>query len=321
VQSVLECLPRASRVGILRLRSLGDCVLSTPAIEILKRSRPDLRLAVMVEDRFRAVFEGNPDLDEMLPVGLGALRRWRPRLCLNLHGGGRSAWMTALSGARYRAGFGHFRYQAVYNVHIPRAQEILGVERKVHTAEHLASAVFYLGAAICEIPRAKVVAGQPLSDVRGSVSGLSVTGGSRASAPRPSESGCYAIIHPFATTAGKTWGAGGFVEVAQHLRQAGLEPVFIGGGGDDFSPFRGFRAVAGAPLSEIKSLIAGASLYLGNDSGPAHMAAALGVPAVVIFTASDPAIWGPWRTASEVVTAPAGVAQVLDALARLRVAA
>ncbi|MGA9624967.1 MAG: hypothetical protein WBQ65_10885, partial [Bryobacteraceae bacterium] len=132
-------------------------MLSTPGLEILKRSRPDLRLAVMVEDRFRAVFEGNPDVDEILPPALGALRRWRPILCLNLHGGGRSAWMTALSEARYRAGFGHFRYQAVYNVRIPRAQEILGVERKVHTAEHLASAVFYLGAPITEIPRAKLV--------------------------------------------------------------------------------------------------------------------------------------------------------------------
>jgi ADP-heptose:LPS heptosyltransferase len=282
----------------------------TPAIEILKRSRPDLRLAVMVEDRFRAVFEGNPDLDEMLPPALGALRRWRPRLCLNLHGGGRSAWMTALSGARYRAGFGHFRYQAVYNVRIPRAQEILGVERKVHTAEHLASAVFYLGAAICEIPRAKVVVGN--AGTSAGTAGMSACAtGAKATA----------VIHPFATTAGKTWGAGGFVEVAQHLRQTGVEPVFIGGGGDDFSPFRAFRVISGAPLSEIKSLIAGASLYVGNDSGPAHMAAALGVPAVVIFTASDPAIWGPWRTASEVVTAPAGVAQVLEALARLRVAA
>ena len=322
MQSVLERLPRASRVGILRLRSLGDCVLSTPALDILKRSRPDLRLAVMVEDRFRAVFEGNPDVDEILPPALGALRRWRPALCLNLHGGGRSAWMTALSGARYRAGFGHFRYQAVYNVRIPRAQEILGVERKVHTAEHLASAVFYLGAPIGEVPRAKVVLAQPLSYVRGSVSGISHASGlTGLSEPRTSESGAYATIHPFATAASKTWSAGGFLAVAQHLKQSGLEPVFIGGGADDFSPFHAFRTVSGAPLSEIKSLLAAASLFVGNDSGPAHMAAALGVPAVVIFGASDPAIWGPWRTASEVVTAPGGVAQVIDALARLRVAA
>jgi ADP-heptose:LPS heptosyltransferase len=277
-------------------------VLTTPALEILKRSRPDLRLAVMVEDRFRAVFEGNPDLDEILPPNLGALRGWRPVLCLNLHGGGRSAWMTALSGARYRAGFGHFRYRAVYNVRIPRAQEILGVERKVHTAEHLASAVFYLGAPLVEIPRAKLVAS------------------AGTSAGTAGMSAC-ATIHPFATTAGKTWGASGFLAVAQHLKQSGLEPVFIGGGGDDFSPFHAFRAISGAPLSEVKSLVAAASLFVGNDSGPAHMAAALGVPAVVIFGASDPAIWGPWRTVSEVVIAPAGVAQVLEALARLRVAA
>ena len=285
---------------------MGDCVLSTPALDILKRSRPDLRLAVMVEDRFRAVFEGNPDLDEILPPTLGALRRWRPMLCLNLHGGGRSAWMTALSGARYRAGFEHFRFRAVYNVRIPRAQEILGVERKVHTAEHLASAVFYLGAAVCEVPRAKVVAG---------------SAGTSAGTAGMSACATEVVIHPFATTAGKTWGAGGFVEVAQYLRQSGLEPVFIGGGGDDFSPFRAFRVVSGAPLSEIKRLIAGASMFVGNDSGPAHLAAALGVPALVIFGASDAAIWGPWRTVSEVVFAPSGAAQVIEALARLRVAA
>ena len=130
----------------------------------------------------------------------------------------------------------------------------------------------------------------------------------------------YAILHPFATTPDKTWAADGFLAVAQHLKQSGLDPIFIGGGGDDFSPFRAFHTISGAPLSEIKSVIAAASLFVGNDSGPAHMAAALGVPAVVIFGASDAAIWGPWRTVSEVVTAPSAVAQVIDALARLRVA-
>jgi ADP-heptose:LPS heptosyltransferase len=84
--------------------------------------------------------------------------------------------------------------------------------------------------------------------------------------------------------------------------------------------------VHGAPLQEIKKLLSGASLFVGNDSGPAHMAAAFGVPVVEIFGASDAAIWGPWRTAAEVVTAPGGVsgvetAQVLEALGRLGVRA
>ena len=70
MDSVLECLPRGSRVAILRLRVLGDCVLTTPALDILKRFRPDLRLAVFVEDRFREIFEGNPDLAEILPPEL-----------------------------------------------------------------------------------------------------------------------------------------------------------------------------------------------------------------------------------------------------------
>src|SRR5215831_15050338 len=87
VESVLACLPPGSRVAILRLRSLGDCVLTTPGLDILKRFRPDLRLAIAVEDRFRAIFEGNPDIETILAPEAGALRRWRPALCLNLHGG------------------------------------------------------------------------------------------------------------------------------------------------------------------------------------------------------------------------------------------
>jgi ADP-heptose:LPS heptosyltransferase len=303
VGSVLENLRREGRAAIIRLRSLGDCVLTTPALEILKRARPDLRVAVMVEDRFRDIFEGNPDVEELLPPRLAALRGWRPDLCLNFHGGARSAWMTALSGARYRAGFGHFRYPLAYNVRIPRAQEILGVERKVHTAEHLASAMFYLGADVGKVPRAK----------------LATQEGRRKRLP-------HCIVHPVAATPEKTWRADGFLAVAEHLKSRGLETVFIGGAGDDLSPFRAYRTVAGAPLSEIKALLAGAALFVGNDSGPAHMAAAFGVPSVVIFGPSDPEIWGPWRTASEVVRAPEGIgrveiAQVLDVLGRLKVAA
>lgn len=302
--SVLECLPHGCRIAVVRLRSLGDCVLTTPALDILRRARPDVRLAVVVEDRYRAIFENNPDLDDLLPPSLNALRGWGPRLCLNLHGGNRSAWMTALSGAEHRAGFGHFRHQWIYTGHIPRAQEILGVERTVHTAEHLASAMFWLGAPAGEIPRAKLVErARPVSDPVG----------------RP-----IAVIHPVAATPAKTWRADGFLAVAERLRELGLAPVFIGASSDDLTPFRAWRTMAGAPLAEIKSLLAGASFFVGNDSGPAHMAAAFGLPVVVVFGNSNPAIWGPWRTVAEVVAAPAGIgqieiSQVLGALERLRV--
>ena len=303
MSSILERLPERGRIAVIRIRSMGDCILTTPALSILKRARPDAAIAIVVEDRFRPLFEGNPDVSEILGPDWGAVRKWRPDLCLNLHGGGRSTWITALSGARFRAGFAHFRYAWLYNVRIPRAQEILGVDRKVHTAEHLASAAFYLGAGRMEIPRARLFA--------------------EKSAPRRP----YAVIHPMAAAADKTWPAERFVETARYLEQAWeLEPVFVGGPGENLSAFHGFRTVAGAPLAEIKTLLAGASLFLGNDSGPAHMAAAFGIPVVVIFGSSDPVVWAPWRTPAEVLTGTSGIQavsvhEVQDALERLRVRA
>src|SRR5579863_261177 len=104
VSRVLDSLPERARVAIIRLRSLGDCVLTTPALEILKQSRPDLRVAVVVEDRFAPVFDQNPTVESLLPPRVAALRDWRPQLCLNLHGGTRSAGLTVASGAPFRAG-------------------------------------------------------------------------------------------------------------------------------------------------------------------------------------------------------------------------
>jgi len=298
--SVLGALPRSGRVLVIRLRSLGDCVLTTPALAILRQARPDLTVAVVVEPRWRAVFEGNPDIDEILQPEFGAVRRFRPDLCLNLHGGPRSAWLTLLSGARRRAGFRHFRNRFVYNLPIPRAQEILHAERTVHTAEHLASTIFFLGAPIGEIPRARLTAVEKAA---------------------PS-----AVIHAVAANPAKAWHVEGFLEVARRLHASGANVVFVGGHSDDLSPYREFPVLSGAPLNQIKSLLASATLFVGNDSGPAHMAAAFGVPSVVLFGASDPAIWGPWRTPSEVVTDPRGISaisieQVWQALTRLKVAA
>lgn len=302
MSSVLERLPERGRIAVVRIRSMGDCILTTPALAILKQARPDLAIAVVVEQRFRALFEGNPDVSEILGAEWRAVRQWRADLCLNLHGGGSSAWITAMSGAQFRAGFAHFRNAWIYNVWVPRAQEILGVKRKVHTAEHLASAAFYLGAPRTEIPRARLFA---------------------ARAERPARA--YAVIHPLAATTDKTWPPERFAETARHIESSlELEPVFIGGPGEDLAAFRSWRTVPGAPLEDIKSRIAGASLFLGNDSGPAHMAAAFGIPVVVIFGPSDPVVWAPWRTPAEVLTGAGGIGgvsvrQVWDALERLRV--
>lgn len=288
--NVLDRLPLGARVGIVRLRSLGDCVLTTPAIHLLKKDRPDLSIGVAVEPRFAAIFEGNPDVDAILPPSVRAFRRFGPDLCLNLHGGGTSARIAAASGARLRAGFSHFRFQPLYNVRIPSAQQILGVTRKVHTAEHVAAAMFYLGVPAAEIPAARLFPAKP------------ETG-------RPP----YAVIHPMASEAGKTWPAERFVRIAGQLqRSLDLQPVFIAGPAEDMTSFRRFEIRQNMPLSETKQLLSGAALFLGNDSGPAHIAAAFHVPAVVLFGSSDPVVWGPWRTPAEVLTSPSGIEGITE---------
>lgn len=280
----LEVLAPGSRVAIIRLRSLGDSILSTPAIHLLKQWRPDLQIAVVVEDRFAEVFSDNSDIAEVLNPSARAMRSFAPDVCLNLHGGTRSARLTLLSGARFRAGFDIFKPGWIYNTPIPTAQETLGVSRRVHTAEHMASAMFYLGVPLGEIPRARMHAPD-----------------GRAPYAPP---GAYAVIHPLAATPEKTWPAAFFFELAQHLnRSSGLEPVFIGGPGEDLSPFHNWRTLSGTPLREVARLMRGASLFVGNDSGPAHVAAAFGVPEVVFFGPSDAEIWAPWRTPAEVLKA------------------
>jgi ADP-heptose:LPS heptosyltransferase len=135
--------------------------------------------------------------------------------------------------------------------------------------------MFFLGVPRREIPRARLF--------------------ETISTNRPAKP--YAVLHAVASAPEKTWPAERFVDVAKHLkRDAGLEPVFIAGPGEDLHAFQKYRCITGAPLSEVKSLLAHASMFIGNDSGPAHMAAAFGVRSAVLFGPSDHEVWAPWKT-------------------------
>ncbi|MBI1354029.1 MAG: lipopolysaccharide heptosyltransferase family protein [Acidobacteria bacterium] len=285
----LQTLPLGATVVVIRLRSLGDAVLTTPALRILRESRPDLDVTVVLDRPLAPLLEGSPDIDQVLAVDRGRtrqaiekIRRDRPDLCLNLHGGSSSAWMTWLSGARYRAGYAHFAKSFVYNIRIPRAQQILGLpgEAPVHTAEHHASAMFHLGADRRPIPGARLHA-----------------------EPGPAERP-YAVVHVAAAYETKRWQAEHFVRVAEVVRERhGLEPVILAGPGQDdlLEQFGAFETRRGVSIAALKNLLAGASLFVGNDSGPAHIAAAFEVPSAVIFGSSSSPVWGPWRTPAEVL--------------------
>jgi ADP-heptose:LPS heptosyltransferase len=300
MDSVLERLPERARVAVVRLRSLGDCVLTTPALALLKQARPDLEIGVVMEDRFAPIYSHNPDVSLTLPASPIALARWHPHLCLNLHGGPRSAQLTVASRARLRAGFEHFQFRAIYNLRIPKPQPTLQIDRKAHTAEHIASAVIWLGVSLQEIPPARLFV-----------------------EARPAGNPHTVVIHPFASALDKTWPAERFIALATHT---GLEAVFIGGATDDMRPFQAFRCLQDAGLEQVKTLLSNAALFIGNDSGPAHMAAAFGLPSLVLFGNSDIDLWRPWKTEAAVLSDPAGIHAIpvergVEALEHLRVKA
>jgi predicted lipopolysaccharide heptosyltransferase III len=301
--SLLADLPDHSRILLIRLRSIGDIVLLTPALHLLKTWRPDLVASVLVERRFRELLEGNPDVDEILSPGEGpikaisrlsavlALRRKEFAVCINLHGGPTSRFLMRMCGARIRVGFEHFRSRQHYQILIPDARLILN-QPTLHTAEHQACALFYLGLPRQEIPRAQIfVSAEHKAWWKHRRARLGLGSGEE-----------YVMIHPAALYATKQWAAENFAQLAAALeRERGLKAVFSCGP-SEAAVLDAIQNASGSPLRRLESSRLGqlaaalteARLFVGNDSGPAHMAAALSRPLVVIFGSSSSAIWGPW---------------------------
>ena len=306
---LLPSLPPQSRILLIRLRSIGDIVLLTPALAMLKAWRPDLVVSVLIETHYRELLEGNPDVDEVLEVDstkganrlagggsaslrlLRELRRRRFGLCLNLHGGPKSTWLTALSGARWKAGFHHYRARPIYDVLVPDARLILGHEG-VHTAELQAAALYFLGLPRAVIPRARIVVKLEFREwwqAKRASFGL--------------EPGAdYAVIQPAALYATKEWPAEKFAAIGRYLEcERGLVPIYTCGPREsatldavERAAGERLRRLKGASLGQLAAVLGGARVFVGNDSGPAHMAAALARPVVVIFGSSSSRIWGPW---------------------------
>jgi len=133
---------------------------------------------------------------------------------------------------------------------------------------------------------------------------------------RPSQPGDYAAIHPFSGSAGKNWSLDLYRETAQRLQM----PVQWCAGPEESLD----DAVRMDNLWDLAHWLAAARLYIGNDSGITHLAAAVGTPVIAIFGPTDPAIWAPRGDDVRIIHAPlqsTGVDQVLDVARRLRASA
>jgi heptosyltransferase III len=296
--TLLPALPQGAEILLIRLRSLGDLVLETPAIAALHNWRPDLRINVLVEPRFAPVLEGNPAIAELLHSrGLGEtafdlLRRKFP-IVFNQHGGPRSAMLTGASGSPLRVGWAGYQYSFLYNVPVPDTREFYDAAA-VHTVEHRISQFYFTGLPRGPSPRAQVFA---QSDAIASTARKLAEKGIAAGAP-------YAVLQPGARLPGMRWPVAKFAEIARWLReQHGLAIVVNLGARDEViaaevrNEMQNCAAVMDAHLDirELIALIAASRIFVGNDSGPAHLAAALQRSSVVIFGVTDPVQWRPWQ--------------------------
>jgi heptosyltransferase-3 len=312
---IIPGLPLGAKVLFIRLRSLGDTVLSTPLFAALRNYRPDLRLSVLVEKPNQEALLGNPDIESvfLLPTpakglsiltaranGLARIRAERFDCCINLHGGTTGAWLTRLSGARYRVGLSSFRNSFCYNVRIDLPSGAAKI--KQHTVEYQVEWLRALGMPSREIPSLRIFP-NPALEPR-------IKNALQRHGIKPDDS--YCVIQPTSRFHTKEWTPSGFGEIADYVEtQLGYRAVLVGGPSEKEKLERVAANCRTRPVvldevsvSELVWVIKDAKLFVGNDSGPTHLAAALSVPTVVLFGSSDSQVWYPWKVAHQVVQNP-----------------
>jgi ADP-heptose:LPS heptosyltransferase len=317
--SILPDLPRDANVLIVRLRSIGDVVLTLPAPQALHEWRPDLRIHMLVEPLCAPLVEGHPAISEVIILRkfwdtVSQLRRRRFAIAFNMHGGPTSAFLTRFSGAALRVCWAQRQYSSFYNVHVPIHFPV-GGRIEMHTAEHRLQQFLYAGLPEKPLPPAKVyVDANAAERVRKKLA----TRGLRPAEP-------YLVLRPGASQANKRWPVERFAAISQWLREShGITSVVNLGPGDEtieadvrkhFAPIDRVSANSAANsasgiiidslhLRELMALLAGSCFFLGNDTGPTHIAAALAKKCVVIFGASDSKVWSPWKTEYRLVENP-----------------
>ena len=300
---------RVRRVLVVRLRSIGDTVLATPSLHALRRFVPAARVDVLLEDWVAPLLEGSADVDRVLTVRrksqssrLRVARRLRSEgydVAYNLHGGSTAALLVRASGARHRVGYADYAYAALHNHAAPPSAELWGRE-KTHSAEQQLALLGWTGVPVTDRPALRLA----VTDAAAAVVGRRLR---EEAGLAPGQS--FALIHPAAAFDTKTWAAENFARVVEHLAARGLAAVAVAGPGEgkvidevrthSAAPLRGFTDLS---LPELTALAARASIFVGNDSGVAHVAAAAGTPQVVVFGSSNVAHWRPWTSApAEVV--------------------
>lgn len=283
---------------VLRLYFLGDVLLSTPVLASLKGAFPNAHLAVLIKRRARAILERNPHVDEIIEYDgcesyhsprwllrlASSLRRRRFDLAIDLTGDHRSSLLLLAADPGYRAGFNHAGLGFVLDRRIPYLAE-------GHVVDHLLSSVEGIGAPI-ERPAPAIYVTE--EEERAAAMILENAGLSSKS--------LFLVVSPGANRALRRWPPERFGRVAARARdEFGMRSVVTGGPRDADLGEQVVRSSGGAAVSlagrtsvrEYAALAGLARAFVGNDSGPMHIAAARGTPVVALFGPTTPERFAP----------------------------
>ena len=290
------------RVLLVRLRSIGDTVLSTPSLFALKRFLPDVQVDILVEDWVAPLLANHPHLSNVIVLERGGLRA-RARVArelraanydvvYNLHGGTTATFLTRATGARHRVGYKTYQYAQLHNHQAPSPLLLWG-QQKTHSVEQQLALLGWTGVPVTDRPRTQLgVSPEAAESVRRQLAAVGL------------EDRRIALIHPAAAFATKQWATENFARVAEYVAERGLAPVAVVGPHEK-AVLESLLAESSVhvvtfdlSLPEVTALAARSQLFVGNDSGIAHIAAAVATPSVVIFGSSNIAHWRPWNTAA-----------------------
>jgi predicted lipopolysaccharide heptosyltransferase III len=290
------------KVLLVRLRSIGDTVLATPSIFALKRFLPNVTVDILVEDWVAPLLNNHPHVDNVIVLernGLMArarvareLRAANYDVVYNLHGGTTATFLTRATGARHRVGFKTYQYAQLHNHQAPSPLLIWG-QQKTHSVEQQLALLGWTGVPVTDRPRTQLGISQQAAETVDRLIAASGLSDQK-----------LALIHPAAAFATKQWATEHFARVAEYLSERGFAPVAIAAPNEKAlleklcSEANVKIATFDLSLPEVTALAARSQLFVGNDSGIAHIAAAVETPAVVIFGSSNLAHWRPWNSAA-----------------------
>ena len=296
--------PAVRRVALVRLRvGLGDLLCSVPALRRLRQARPDVHLTMITWPEMAELVARTGEVDELLPFPgadgiperipdpagwapfVAAARERRFDLALQVYGDRPAANRVAAGlGARLVGGFAPTGWDPP-----PDAQALhLRYPVHLHEAERHLRLLEHLG-----LPPG----GPP--EMRFPITGADEAEHAATLVRHRLSPGRYAVLHPGASSPTRRWPAERFAAVGDALAADGLAVVLTGVPGER-AIVSAVTAAMRAPvvdltgatgLGGLAALLRDAAVLVGNDTGSAHLAAAVGAPSVTVFLPGDPVRW------------------------------